>query len=489
MTRMKMPRLSIPCLLAVAVAGAVVPAATARDSLKNVLRDLNATPAVVGSDEIKSYPVIFAAYLDLSEPPMDVGDDFNLLTIHPGMDEWSRVSGWGESNNAMAKAILAVEEKTLFGLPYGAGNVKPEFKSAGLMADVGRDGSLRDNVFPYLDAIDTIAAFATAESYRLAEAGQGDDAIDLMVATVFLMRQCCDRAFMLEQLHAVRLASNALSNLRDMAYTYQDKISPDKFAEVAIQKLPYLRPDRSRLLLPEGDRRVAEALVDEVFDARGQPHRDKFPATFASIQSKDVPLTHFGAAKRWRMIAEVHDSQEASMERLTLIYDDWFRRWRVAAYDPILALPTEFERTNPVRYAAVIYSTQDVDRLFAARDLLLVSVYGSAMSLGLSGYKERSGTYPSLTDAMYATFVRKRSDADPFDIEGGTFKYRVLGRTFRIDSQYGEIEVESGEALLYSRGQDHEDDRGAIHRIDGSDGDLVVWPPLRALAREQGLLD
>jgi len=454
-----------------------------------VLRDLNATPAVVGSEEIKHYPVLFDAYLEMSKPPMEIGENFNLRTIHPKMDGWSKVAGWAESNPDMVKAILAVEEKTLFGLPYGAENVKKEFRDAQLVADVGRNGSLRDNRFPYLDAIDTIAAFATAEAYRLMEAGRTDDAMDLSLATVFLLRQCCDRAFMVEQLWAVEAASIALANMRDMAYLYQDKISPDKFAEIAIQKLPYLRPDRSRLLLPEGDRRVAEALIDEVFDARGQPHREKFPSTFASIQSRDEPLTHFGAAKRWRMIAEVHDSQEASLSRLKLIYDDWFRRWRVAAYDPILALPTEFERTNPVRYAAVIYSTQDVDQLFDARDKLLVSVYGTAIALGLSGYHERTHTYPSHTDAMYATFVRKRSDADPFDIEGGTFKYRVLDRGFRIDTQYGQIEVKSGEAILYSRGLDHEDDRGAIHRIDGTSGDLVVWPPIRALAREQGLLD
>ncbi len=134
---MKFLRLSVPRLLAFVMVLALVPSATAADALKAVLRDLNATPAVVGSDEIKSYPVIFAAYLELSPPPMKVGEDFNLLTIHPKMDNWSTVAGWAESNAAMAKAILAVEEKTLFGLPYGADKVKPEFRKAGLIADIG----------------------------------------------------------------------------------------------------------------------------------------------------------------------------------------------------------------------------------------------------------------------------------------------------------------------------------------------------------------
>jgi len=148
--------------------------------------------------------------------------------------------------------------------------------------------------------------------------------------------------------------------------------TPDQFREIAMFKLPFLRPDRSRLLIPEGDRRVAEALIDEVFDGRGQADRDKFAETFAAIQSSDAPLTRFGAARRWRQIADIHDSKSSSLEHLTLIYDDWWRRWRVEEYDPILGVATQFERTNPVRLAAVVYS------MFAifVEEALIVQIIG-----------------------------------------------------------------------------------------------------------------
>ena len=459
------------------------------DPVQDVLRQLNRTASVVGTKDSKSYPVVFAAYLRLTAPPEPVTAAFNTLTIHPGMSRWSEAAGWAESNPAMAKAIRTCEEKTLFGLPYGRADVEPEFQDADLMAEIGSGGSLRNNRFPYLDAIDVITAFATAETYRLLEAGRMEDALDLYLANIFLLRQCCDREFLDEQLYGISLLIESLENLRDMMWKYRERIDAESFGVIAIRKLPFLRPDRSRLLLPEGDRVVSEALIKEVFDSGGQADREKFAATFASIQSNDSPLTRFGAARRWRMIAEVHDSKESSVERLELVYDDWWRRWRVEEYDPILEFGTQFERTNPVRFAAVIYSTQDVEKLFAVRNELIAHVYGTAMVAGLCGYHRTFGTYPKTTDMMYAQVVRKRSDRDPFDTGFAPFKYRVLRDRLAIDTLSGRVFVDSGQCILYSKGRDNEDGRGRVHRDDGASGDIVMWPPMKVLLREAGLLD
>ena len=58
-----------------------------------------------------------------------------------------------------------------------------------------------------------------------------------------------------------------------------------------------------------------------------------------------------------------------------------------------------------------------------------------------------------------------------------------------IDTVNGRVWIESGAGLLYSVGQNHSDDRGREHTEDGLGGDLVYWPALRALEREQGLID
>jgi hypothetical protein len=51
------------------------------------------------------------------------------------------------------------------------------------------------------------------------------------------------------------------------------------------------------------------------------------------------------------------------------------------------------------------------------------------------------------------------------------------------------VSVEKDECVLYSKGLNHEDDRAEQHAIDGLTGDIVIWPPITALMRREGLLD
>jgi hypothetical protein len=464
------------------------PASGDEQQVKEVLHQLNQSRSVKGSDDIKSYTVLFDAYMELDAPPLEIGEDFNHNTIHNGMPDWSTVRGWAESNPGMAEAIKQASEMTLLGMPYGRDKVDARFAEVNLCSTIGFDGSLRDNRFEYLEAMDVIGAFATAESYRLMEAGEIDDGLDLMVAMILVSRQCCDREFLAEQEHGFTMLTDMLANLRDLYWTFGDQIASEKIAEISMKKLPFLRPDRSRLFMSEGDRIVSEALIREVFDAGGQADGELFASTFAGIQSRNAPLTRMGAARRWRMIAEIHDSEEASIDRLTLIYDDWWRRWRVQEYDPILDIDTQFDRTNRIRFAAVIYSMQDIDKLFNLRNVLMTAVYATETCGGAVAYKNHYGPYPSDLERSYAAYTRKWSDRDPFDKEFKPFKYRVLDARTALDVAGQRIWLEKDEAILYSLGQDHEDDRGAEHTDDGSDGDIVFWPPIKALLRERGAL-
>ncbi len=467
-----------------------VPATAQSDE---VLDQLNIDDTVKGTEQSKSYRVLFDAYLALTPPPAEVGPRFNLNTISPTMPNWAAVSDWAESNPGMAEAILACIETNIIGLPYGQDKVESPYREAGLVPAVGGQGSLHDTEFPYLKAMDVIAAYATAEIYRRFEARQSQPALDLTVGSLWILRQLCDRQFLQEKLVGMQLLIDALANARDTFYLYQGEggITADQFRQLAWYDLPQLRPDRNRLHIPEGDRVVAEALLEEVFDPRtDQPDPEKFADAFAAIQSADVPLTRFGAARRWRMIAMVHGSLEASKDRLTLIYDDWWRRWRVQEYDAILATETQFERTNPVRYAAVIYSMQDIEDVFTIRNLLIASVNGTAVAAGLCAYKTTFGVFPNDKKQAYGQFIRKRiSDVDPYDQDFGRLGYRLLTRSGSIDTLYGRLQVAAGQCLLYSRGPDHQNDRATRHSLVGAEGsDYVLWPPIKALAREQGRL-
>jgi hypothetical protein len=188
------------------------------------------------------------------------------------------------------------------------------------------------------------------------------------------------------------------------------------------------------------------------------------------------------------MIAAIHGSKQASIDRLKLIYDDWWRRWRIDAYDAILAFQTQFERTNPIRYAAVIYSLQDLEQLFAVRNQLIAEVNGTATAAAICAYRKTFSTYPDQTEKTFGQFGRKRSDLDPFDKQLGPLSYRILNSRMSVDTPAGRLWIEKDEALLYGEGQDHEDNHAAQHSDDGAQGDVVLWPPIKALSRAQGLI-
>jgi hypothetical protein len=491
MLRSRLPYLPAAAALLLVPGLAPTADASSNDELvQRVIQELNQRASVAASDV--SYPIIFDAYIEMDDPPFPIGEGFNLTTIWPGMDGWDRVSGWAESNDGMAKAILDARNKTVVGLPYGRNEVGQKYREAGILVDIGVGASLRDNNYPYLAAVDTIAAYATAEVYRRLEAGDVDEALELTVAHLFVIRQFCDREFLVEKKNFVKLLSLCLQNTRDVFLMYQDRISVQQFADIATWEIPFLRPDRNRLLMPEADRVVSEALIDEVFDpVSGAPDAERFAQLFAGIQASKEPLTRFGAARRWSMISTVHSSLDASKHRLALVYDDWWRRWRVQAYDPILEVESQFDRTNPVRYAAVIYSMQDIGDLFEIRNQLIAEVNGTAIAAGLCAYHRNFDSYPSGI-RLISQFARRLSNVDPYDTNFGLFQYRLIESSGRIRSgaavntPYGQMRLQPGQALLWSVRRDHKNDRATDHTDDGLTGDIVMWPPVRAWGRKNG---
>ncbi|MEC8092768.1 MAG: hypothetical protein VX155_02920, partial [Planctomycetota bacterium] len=59
----------------------------------------------------------------------------------------------------------------------------------------------------------------------------------------------------------------------------------------------------------------------------------------------------------------------------------------------------------------------------------------------------------------------------------------------RINGHRGEVVIESGLPVIYSLGVDTLDGDAKTHTDNGIEGDIVVWPPLRMLEREQDLRD
>ena len=167
-------------------------------------------------------------------------------------------------------------------------------------------------------------------------------------------------------------------------------------------------------------------------------------------------------------------------------------------FHPQLSVDSELQKSNPVKYAAVNLIIQDIQDLFYERDLLTTEINGTAVSAALCGYKNHYGVYPASLKMMYAQLLHRASNLDLFrplplrtaadwtlyEYPVGPFYYRKIEEKTKIVTMGFEVFVNDGQCLMYSVSRDNEDDRG----LNGGE-DIVLWPPLKSLQRNAGLLD
>lgn len=463
-------------------AGAV---AQSSGPLAKVLEKLNEPWSRV-VEENKSWKPLLTAALDFTESPSPIGADFDLGSIWPGMDRWADWAAWAEKNAAVGKAILANQEKFVFGMPYGDEKLDQALRSKGFSTTINLESEGEKADFGYLKAVSMMDAYVVAEMYRLAEAGKFEEAFAVGVAQVKVLRQLSDQTMLGEKLWALDSMSALLSVHRDFVFTYLDKIPAELLRKVGTKDYPLIRPSDGerlrRLEMPEGDRYVAEGILGRCFDDRGQPSEGLFAEVFAGLQSQGAELTRFGAAKRWAKIATIHGSLDASLKKLNDVYDDWWRRWRYRPYDPATVVPTQLSRLNPIRYAAVTLAVIDIDRAFKARIRTAADINGTATAIANAGYKRANGTWPDDIEKVFPAFGQKRLNLDPYDREFGTFLYKNIGSSERrIDTAAGAVQATG--CLIYSRGSNLEDDGAATSDPTAEAYDVLYWPPLRAAGR------
>ena len=451
-----------------------------------LLGKLNAPWALV-SESGKSATKLFNAYLDLTKPPQPIGESFNLTSIYPGMPGFDEVSKWAAANESMGKALIELQHFKVLGVPYGTEGVDKRFVERGLVITIGAGGDLGKVELSYLKALETINAYVAADMYRLCEAGKFDEAFAIGVAHLRVLGQAIEATMYDEKVAAMTMLSDALSVHRDILYVYRDKMTVDQLKKLAMKEYPFLRTSENerlkRISMPEGDLIVAQALLADVFAADGQPDTEKFAKTFATKQAASEPLTTFGAARRWSRIAKVHGSLDASQKKLTDIYDDWWRRWRMRGYDQMMSLPTELSRANPARYAAVVFVARDIANLFELRKRLGVELSGTVAAAGICAYRNQVDVWPDKIEKAYSQYFPQRYDFDPYDKDYGRLTYVYLAAPKGIESEYGRIDVKG--CVLFARNGDGESNNAARHAVGGKVDDFVVFPPLRAISRGQ----
>jgi hypothetical protein len=464
----------------------------------NVISLLNNSDLVKGTEEAQAWRIYFDGCIDLTQPPQPLSNTFNMNTVWPEMKGWQGVARWASENEHMEAAILASAGRIIIGLPYGSESVPPSYRDAGIFVEIGEDDRLHVVDYSYIETVELASLWATAESYRLFQSGESARALKLAMAQLIVLRKFCDRIFLDEKIAFMEMLGDGLANFRDMMYTHREAISPEKYREIAREWIPYLRADSSRLLLPVGDQIIAEALLEELFTTLGEADSAKFREILTDIQVKEEPLTRFGAARFWESMAYSHSGHDASVERLEKIYDEWWRRWRLRAFHQQLGIHSELEKTNPVRYAAVRLIVRDIQGLFYQRDVLWTQINGTAVSAALCGYKNHYGTYPKSLKMLYAQFLHRTSNLDRFnELEKrqdsdwslfnapvGHFHYRRIDKKTALDTKNSDrLWIDEGSCILYSVASDNEDNRG-----NSGSTDLILWPPIKVLERNEGIV-
>lgn len=458
---------------------------TAVGQVAKVLTKLNEPWSRV-LDENKSWKPVLTAALDITESPAPIAANFDSASIWPGMEKWSAWSAWAEKNGSMGKALIANQDRLAFAMPYGEEKLDQAFRSKGFSTTVNLETEGKKTTFGYLKAIAQINAYVTADMYRLGEAGKFDEAFALGIAHVKILRQLADQTMLEEKLFALNAMSTCLSIHRDFVFTYLEKIPADTLKKVATKEYPLIRPQDGermrRLEMPEGDRYVAEGILERCFDDRGQPSEALFAEVFAGLQSQDAPLTRFGAARRWAKIASLHGSLDASTKKLNDVYDDWWRRWRYRPYDPATLVPTELSQLNSIRYAAILLAVIDIEEAFKARLRVAADINGTATAIAMCAYKRANGTWPDDIEKAFPIFGLKKSNFDPYDVEFGSLLFRNLGaEERRVETPQGTVSVTG--CLVYSRGLNNQDDGAKTSDPTADAYDVLYWPPLRAVAR------
>ena len=484
----------------------LISSAASAGNREEVIEQLNTASSMEVSDDAKSWQLFFDACLKITPPPTPLSDSFSMNTVWPGMDGWDKVARWAAQNEHMEHIFIETTKRAIVGLPYGSENVSAEYIAKRIFAEIGVDGNLNNFDFGYIESVKLACLWATAESYVLFMEGETNRAMSLMMSELIVLRKFCDREFLEEKIAFMKLLSDALSNSRDMFYAYRSDIKPTQFRRLSMEWMPNIRIGPTSLLMPIGDQILSEALLADLFNPQGAADAGKFNEVLAKMQVDGESLTGFGATRYWTKIAGEHLGYGDSKKRLHMMYDDWWRRWKLRFFHPMLSTPTQFENANAVKYAAVKMIVQNTEDLFKERKTLLTQLNGTIVSAALCGYYNQFGLFPSSIKKMYAQFLHRSNNLDPmrknemrddsdwdlYTDPAGQFHYRLIQekkdklnqKKTIISTMRGNVAIEYGECLLYGLSINEENNGG----LD-ADSDSIIWPPMKSLERNAGLLN
>lgn len=472
---------------------------------QNKRSDLVVLPAIAKMDEAPAQ--LFTAAHDIYKPIL-------YPTTAPG---WSAVETWlmaqpqRDALKALAEATADEGPVThmVFAQPYGVEGVSFELVGADLYTELGDPPTLAAAELRYLDGLEKLSVLAHGEANRLMAAGQGPEAMEVMLDWLFFARQIADRELVDEKVWGMVATRMALLHLRDLAYqdfqSQSRSLTPSALTDV-IRRLDEKRGPLGldRLMLPRADRIAVDQLLHRVYDQASRQTNDQYGSTMARVTSRERPLRLFSEAARWDMARAQAAGWYEVRDALDNVANDFQKRWALPARDPVLALQSDYERVIKGKpgFAAIDMRYASYPEFFKLRDRLRTEAAGTRMGLAMYGFHLQYNQFPRDLSATRPAFIQT-VDKDPY-ANGPDLSFFVPIRDQpkgpRGETQPHEIRVFPGagypdfalhirddQFVIYSVGPD--EIRGWARDAtqandDYPEGDYLLWPPVTSLLRQ-----
>ncbi len=329
----------------------------------------------------------------------------------PAAEKWAAAPAQQEAIEAMRKAT-APGERFAFQQGYGRDAADPAVRSAGLYTDLGDPPLLAAARFNALAGLDRLGMAVQVEATRLGEAGKARDAASLLVRWVMLGRQMADREFFREKRWGYIAMQSGIERILDVIRTYPSSLKDQDLADLNADL------DRKSLLveriqMPQGDRLAAEQVVARSFVERGGVDAGAFGPTMARVTSAGRPLTQYGESARWGESGAKHASTYDTGDQVRFVFDDWAKRWALPPFDRALDRPSDFEKMDKARFAAVDAIAAPVEEMFRLRLRLNTLLGGARQALAVQAYALRYQKFPPNQQATRPAYI-KDLDPDPY---------------------------------------------------------------------------
>jgi len=338
--------------------------------------------------------------------PATLNDLETIGLLVPGDGEWDAAFGWatGEKQKAALEVFKEATDRragNVFALPYGDA-APADLRAEGFGVSFV-DGKLYQPEFEYMEHLARLEALVWVEANRLAEAGEGMDAAELMTGLVRLGRMLADRPMYEEAASGYVLILNSCEMLRDLVYRH-----PDLLDDRSVKRINRLLEDRTlrldRLLFPGGREIAVKQAILDAYERMG----DADPAEVSAIASLGgleeaggEPVGYFEAVD----IAQ-------------RVFADWNLRWPLNPYDIIMVRPSFYTSLyeDAGRHAVVLATALPHDLIFELRRRTRAELAGTKISLGVAAYANDFGSLPKPITAIRPAYISD-IDTDPYDVD------------------------------------------------------------------------